>query len=78
MAESRFQKRLRFWPMVAVMYVLLCGGPYGIEEVVPQSGPTLAVFGMIFMALFWGLPNSVDPNSLRCFLAHQASTPKTK
>ena len=50
MAESRFQKRLRFWPMVAVMYVLLCGGPYGIEEVVPQSGPTLAVFGMIFMA----------------------------
>ena len=57
MAESRFQKRLRFWPMVAVMYVLLCGGPYGIEEVVPQSGPTLAVFGMIFMALFWGLPN---------------------
>ena len=48
MAESRFQKRLRFWPMVAVMYVLLCGGPYGIEEVVPQSGPTLAVFGIIY------------------------------
>lgn len=42
--------------MLAVMYVLLLGGPYGIEEIVPQSGPTLAVFAMIFMGIFWGLP----------------------
>ena len=34
--SPRYKQRLRFWPMVAVMYVLLCGGPYGIEEIVPQ------------------------------------------
>ena len=36
MTSSRYKQRLRFWPLVAVMYILLCGGPYGIEEIVPQ------------------------------------------
>ena len=37
------------------MFVIYCGGPYGIEEVVVQSGPTLAIFGLLFMAVFWGI-----------------------
>ena len=71
MTSSRYKQRLRFWPMVAVMYILLCGGPYGIEEIVPQSGPTLAVFGMIFMAIFWGLPNILQTAELASALPLQ-------
>jgi amino acid transporter len=50
---------------------LLCGDPYGIEEIVPQSGPTLAVFGMIFMAIFWGLPNILQTAELASALPLQ-------
>ncbi|MAO86557.1 MAG: hypothetical protein CMF86_00440, partial [Candidatus Marinimicrobia bacterium] len=71
MTSSRYKQRLRFWPLVAVMYILLCGGPYGIEEIVPQSGPTLAVFGMIFMAIFWGLPNILQTAELASALPLQ-------
>ena len=71
MTSPRYKQRLRFWPMVAVMYVLLCGGPYGIEEIVPQSGPTLAIFGMIFMAIFWGLPNILQTAELASALPLQ-------
>ena len=71
MTSSRYKQRLRFWPLVAVMYILLCGGPYGIEEIVPQSGPTLAIFGMIFMAIFWGLPNILQTAELASALPLQ-------
>ena len=71
MTSPRNSSRLRFWPMVAIMYILLCGGPYGIEEIVPQSGPTLAVFGMIFMAIFWGLPNILQTAELASALPLQ-------
>ena len=47
---------MRFWTTVSAMFVIYCGGPYGIEEVVVQSGPTLAIFGLLFMAVFWGIP----------------------
>lgn len=55
---------MRFWTVVAAMYVVYCGGPYGIEEVVSQSGPTLAIFGLIFMTIFWGIPGVLQNGEL--------------
>ena len=46
------------------MFVIYCGGPYGIEEVVVQSGPTLAIFGLLFMAVFWGIPGILQNGEL--------------
>ena len=55
---------MRFWTTVSAMFVIYCGGPYGIEEVVVQSGPTLAVFGLLFMAVFWGIPGVLQNGEL--------------
>ena len=55
---------MRFWTTVSAMFVIYCGGPYGIEEVVVQSGPTLAIFGLLFMAVFWGIPGVLQNSEL--------------
>jgi len=55
---------MRFWTTVSAMFVIYCGGPYGIEEVVAQSGPTLAIFGLLFMAVFWGIPSVLQNSEL--------------
>lgn len=55
---------MRFWTTVSAMFVIYCGGPYGIEEVVAQSGPTLAIFGLLFMAVFWGIPGVLQNSEL--------------
>jgi amino acid transporter len=41
------------------MFALLCGGPFGVEEVVPSAGPGLAIAVLIAMAIFWALPYSL-------------------
>jgi amino acid transporter len=38
------------------MYVLLCGGPFGTEEIVPSAGPGLAIIVLTLMAVFWAIP----------------------
>ena len=55
---------MRFWTTVSAMFVIYCGGPYGIEDVVAQSGPTLAIFGLLFMAIFWGIPGVLQNSEL--------------
>ena len=55
---------MRFWTTVSAMFVIYCGGPYGIEDVVAQSGPTLAIFGLLFMAVFWGIPGVLQNSEL--------------
>ena len=58
------KSKMRFWTTVSAMFVIYCGGPYGIEEVVAQSGPTLAIFGLLFMAVFWGIPGVLQNSEL--------------
>ncbi len=58
------KSKMKFWTTVSAMFVLYCGGPYGIEEVVAQSGPTIAIFGLLFMAIFWGIPGVLQNSEL--------------
>ena len=58
------KSKMKFWTTVSAMFVLYCGGPYGIEEVVAQSGPTIAIFGLLFMAVFWGIPGVMQNSEL--------------
>ena len=58
------KSKMKFWTTVSAMFVLYCGGPYGIEEVVAQSGPTISIFGLLFMAVFWGIPGVMQNSEL--------------
>lgn len=48
--------RLTFWPLFGVIYLLVCGGPYGIEEMVSAAGPGAAFVLLVLAPLVWGLP----------------------
>ncbi len=50
------RRGLRPIPLLATMYVLLCGGPFGTEEIVPHAGPGLAIIVLTLMALLWAVP----------------------
>ncbi|MFQ5876317.1 MAG: APC family permease [Acidobacteriota bacterium] len=50
------RRGLRPIPLLATMYVLLCGGPFGTEEIVPSAGPGLAILVMTLMAFLWAAP----------------------
>jgi len=45
--------------LFATMFVLLCGGPFGLEEIVPLAGPGLFALVLIVMAVVWALPAAV-------------------
>jgi hypothetical protein len=49
-------RRLTFWPLFGVIYLLVCGGPYGIEEMVSATGPGAAFVLLVLAPLVWGLP----------------------
>jgi amino acid transporter len=42
--------------VLATMFALLSGGPYGLEEIVPKAGPGLALLVLSLMALVWAVP----------------------
>jgi len=49
------RRGLRPLATFATMFALLCGGPFGTEEIVPNGGPGLAIAMLIAMAIFWAL-----------------------
>ncbi len=45
--------------LFATMFVLLCGGPFSLEEIVPLAGPGLFALVLIVMAVIWALPSAL-------------------
>ncbi|MEE9231028.1 MAG: APC family permease [Acidobacteriota bacterium] len=52
----KLRRGLRPLGLFAVMFFLVCAGPFGIEEMVPLAGPGLAILTLVAMALLWGAP----------------------
>ncbi len=42
--------------LLATLYILLVGGPYGTEQMVPDAGPGLAIAALLVMPFIWALP----------------------
>jgi len=55
-AAPALRRGLRPVALFGTFFVLLCGGPYGLEEVVPRAGPGLSVGILVLMALVWAAP----------------------
>ena len=39
--------------LFATMFVILCGGPFGMEEIVPLAGPGLFALVLIVVPVIW-------------------------
>lgn len=45
--------------VVGVMYTMVASGAYGIEDMIPSSGPGMTILMLILLALLWGYPLSL-------------------
>ncbi|HEY6349627.1 MAG TPA: APC family permease [Candidatus Angelobacter sp.] len=57
--HSNPSRKLTVLPLVAATYFMVSGGPSGIEEIVQDSGYTLAIVILLATPLIWSLPTSL-------------------
>jgi amino acid transporter len=56
---SRAGRRLGLLPLICVMYLVISGGAYGLEDAVHQAGPKLAVLLCLLVPLTLSLPTGL-------------------
>ena len=52
-------RKLTVLPLVAATYFMVSGGPYGLEELVQDSGYTIAVIILFVLPVIWSLPTGM-------------------
>jgi amino acid transporter len=57
--SERFQRKLRLFPLVALIFASLSGGPFGIEDMLPSTGPGMTLLLLVLAAFLWALPMSL-------------------
>ena len=61
-------RKLTVLTLAAATYFMVSGGPYGIEELVQDSGYKLALFILLFTPLIWSLPTGLMVGELSAAL----------
>jgi len=62
---------LTLGPLVAALYFMACGGPYGIEEMVGKAGYGLALLVIVVTPLVWSLPVALMVGELSAALPEE-------
>ncbi len=57
--SARLRRELGFFPLLAVLFFNVSGGPYGIEDTVGVFGPGLVLLLLLVTPLVWSLPLSL-------------------
>jgi amino acid transporter len=55
---ARFQARAGLLAVVGLLYASACGGPYGTEDFVAQTGPGLMILLLFVAPWLWGVPTA--------------------
>src|SRR5215471_3678933 len=63
-----FQPRLTLMPLVCVMYLVVSGGPYGIEDAVGIAGPRLTLLLCLLVPITLSLPTAMMAAELTALL----------
>jgi len=45
--------------LFATMFVVLCGGPFGMEEIVPLAGPGMFALVLVVLPVIWAVPSAL-------------------
>lgn len=56
MSRSARLRKVSLLELAAVTYMMVSGGPYGIEELVGSSGYAIAIVVLLIVPLIWSLP----------------------
>ncbi len=62
---------LGFWPLVAAIFFMVSGGPYGLEEVVATHGYGRSIGLFLLVPVLWALPIAVIIGELAAALPQE-------
>ena len=51
--------KVTLWPLIAAVYLMVAGGPFGLEDTVSQSGYLGAILILMVTPLLWALPTAL-------------------
>jgi amino acid transporter len=54
--RARFKARAGLIPVMGLIYASGCGGPYGTEDYIGQTGPGLLILLLFVLPWFWSVP----------------------
>lgn len=52
------RKKVSVFYIIGMVYCLCAAGAYGIEDMIPSSGPGLAILMLVIIPIFWSLPQA--------------------
>jgi amino acid transporter len=64
-------RKLGLLQLIGVTYFMVCGGPYGLEDLVKNAGYTLAIVVLMLTPLLWSLPTALMVGELSAALPHE-------
>ena len=53
------RRKLRMLPLLAATYFMVSGGPYGLEEIISDTGYGWALVILFVLPFFWSLPTAL-------------------
>ncbi|MFH1452660.1 MAG: APC family permease [Armatimonadota bacterium] len=56
--KEAFRKKIGLFTLVVVVFSIVAGGPYGLEQAVSTTGPGLVILLLLLIPLLWSLPIS--------------------
>ena len=56
--------RVTLWPLVGAIYLIVAGGPFGLEDIVGSSGYVGAILILLITPLIWSLPTALMVSEL--------------
>jgi len=51
--------KVGLWPLIAAVYLMVAGGPFGLEDTVSQSGYLGAILILLITPAVWALPTAL-------------------
>src|SRR5262249_50417389 len=57
-------RKITLLPLLAATYLMVAGGPYGLEDLVKNTGYGLAIVVLLLVPVFWSLPTALMVSEL--------------
>ena len=61
---SEVRGKVTLWPLVGAIYLIVAGGPFGLEDIVGSSGYLGAILILLITPLVWSLPTALMVSEL--------------
>ena len=58
------KRKVTLWPLVGAIYLIVAGGPFGLEDIVGSSGYLGAILILLITPLIWSLPTALMVSEL--------------